>query len=92
MGRPVAFAGANKVLGPPTGEDERVSSMAVFTNGNVCVSCWELSEDELREVVRTRRVWLSVWSGATQHPVYVGDEDATRGVVVDFGPVWTKEK
>ena len=38
------------------------------------ISCWELTDDELMEILQTKRVWLSVWSGATQPPVCVQGE------------------
>ncbi|WP_128146638.1 hypothetical protein [Sinorhizobium meliloti] len=69
---------------------ENVSDMHTFTNGICSVSCWELSAEELAEINRTGRIFLSVFSGRTQPPVYVGDEESCRSIVVDFGGVWRR--
>lgn len=90
MTRAVTWPGANKVLGPPQGMDEtQVSNLPIFTNGVTCVSCWELSDEALAEIIRTKRVFISIFSGQTQPPVYVGSEDEVRDLVSDYG-VWPK--
>ena len=91
MGQPVAFPGVNRRFVAPAGEEERVGTLEVFTNGACIVSAWELTDAELAEIVRTRRVFLSVWSGDELYPVFVGAESVTRSVVVDFGAVWPRE-
>jgi hypothetical protein len=52
MANAVQFAGANMVLGAPEGA-ENVSSLHTFTNGRCSVSCWELDDAELEEIVRS---------------------------------------
>ena len=89
MGTPVDFDGTNKSYRAPEGRDD-VSDLPVFANGACIVSAWELSEEELEEIVRTRRVFLSSFSGATLFPVFVGSEGVVRSVVVDYGKVWPK--
>lgn len=89
MGIPVQFSGVNMLLRAPEGA-ENVSDMHTFTNGICSVSCWELSAEELAEINRTGRIFLSVFSGRTQPPVYVGDEESCRSIVVDFGGVWRR--
>lgn len=89
MGIPVQFSGANMLLRAPEGA-ENVSDMHTFTNGICSVSCWELSAEDLAEINRTGRIFLSVFSGRTQPPVYVGDEKSCRSIVVDFGGVWRR--
>ena len=90
MGHPVNFIGANVIMRAPEGA-ENVQDMHVFRSRHSCVSCWELSADELAEINRTGRVFLSVLMGGAQPPVYVGSESSARGVMVDFGPVWQME-
>lgn len=90
MASPVQFAGANLRLLPPEGA-ENVQEMSTFTNGVCVVSCWQLEPDEIAAIVKSGCVWLTVLSGQTAPPVFVGSESAVRGVVVDFGPVWQRE-
>lgn len=90
MATPVEFAGANMVLRAPPGREETVSDLHTFTNGNCSVSCWELSPEELAEVQRTGRIYLSVFWGRTQPPVFVGGEEEVRSLVVDYGGVWRR--
>ncbi|ASY56472.1 hypothetical protein [Sinorhizobium sp. CCBAU 05631] len=89
MGTAVKFEGANMLLRAPEGS-ENVNDMHTFTNGMCSVSCWELSAEELAEINRSGRIFLSVFSGRTQPPVYVGDEASVRAIVVDFGGVWRR--
>lgn len=71
MGTPTNFAEANLVLGPPMGCEDSVAPMAVRRLDGNLVSCWELSPEEIDEIARTGRVWLSVWGHQTQPPVLV---------------------
>lgn len=87
MAEAVHFPGCNRMLGAPEGS-ENIFDLYTFNNGCCSVSCWQLSEDELAEVTRTGRVFLSILSGPTQHPCFVGSEETVRSVVVDFGGVW----
>lgn len=89
MASPVQFDGANTLMRAPDGA-ENVQDMYVFRNAHAAVSCWELSPEEIAEISRTGKVFLSVLMGGAQPPVYVGSEDAVRSVVVDFGPVWPR--
>lgn len=91
MGDPVKFAGSNAVLGPPKGKDEtQVRSMDVFRNGTCCVSCWRLTPEELQAVNESGGlVWVSVFWGATQPPIFIGDEESVRRIAADYG-VWKK--
>ncbi|NNU62445.1 hypothetical protein [Ochrobactrum soli] len=91
MATPTKFHGSNMKLLPPAGS-ENVEPLHTFTNGCCSVSCWELSPEEQAEIIRTGRVFLSVFSGRSQAPVFVGSEDTVRSVVVDFGGVWAREK
>jgi hypothetical protein len=90
MGQPVEFDGINRVLGPPSGSDSvKVLPMSIFTNGVCCVSCWQLTPDEIAEVNRTGRIFLSVFSGGTQAPVFIGSEQSVRDIIADYG-VWKR--
>lgn len=91
MARGVNFKGANRAYGPPAGvTEEQCKTLHVFDNGPCKISCWELADEELAEITRTRRVFLSVWSNGLP-PTLVGSESVVRSVVVDYGPVWKQE-
>lgn len=87
MGQPKNFDGVNVVLRAAAG-DENVQDMGAFRNHAACVSCWELDTQEIEEVQRTGRVFLSVLMGGSQPPVAVGSESRIRALMLDFGPVW----
>jgi hypothetical protein len=88
VSKPVEFTGHNFVLRPPVGSDN-IDSLPIFRNGTCTVSCWELTTDELAEVARTGRVFVSVFYGNTQPPIFVGSEASVREVTADYG-TWRK--
>lgn len=87
MGRAVEFPGSNMTLGAPSGA-ENVEAMHTFTNGHCSVSCWEMDDAEIEEIVRTRRVFISVHSGRSQPPVFLAPESVMRGFLIDYGGTW----
>lgn len=87
------FEGSNAKYSPPPGvSEDQCKTLHVFKNGACIVSCWELDDTELAEVIRTRRVFSSIWSGQTLYPQFVGSESAVHAVVADFGAVWPLSK
>ena len=67
MAFPVTFDGATTVLTAPEGLEDRVLPLPVAaTPDGDLVSCWQLTDVEVREIARTGRIWLSVSGG--QHP------------------------
>lgn len=92
MARGIPWHGANRTLGPPRGMDEtQVSRLPIFSNGVTCVSCWQFSDEEIAEIARTKRVFVSILSGQTQPPVFVGSESEVRSMCADYG-VWPAEE
>lgn len=72
---PISFPQSNKdLIKPDSMTDKECGTLPVFTNGNQCISCWSLSDDDIERIKRTGRVWLSVHSGPTQPPVMVSSE------------------
>lgn len=73
---PSAFDGDNLVLDPPEGvSNEEVEVLSVFRGENeqgisVVASCWKVSDSELAEIIRTRKVWM-VSQGHTVFPFYL---------------------
>lgn len=67
--KPVEFPEANARLTPPSCLTEaECGKLPVYRDGQYCISCWELSSDDLMEILQTKRVWLWVM-GETQPPV-----------------------
>ena len=75
---PIEFSQANKTLSPPKGEySENVESIGylrVWTDGEQCVSLWRPSFKERLSILIFGKVWLSLLSGQTQPPAYIGGE------------------
>lgn len=89
MSKPVDWYGKNKILKAPKGTtEEQVQDLHIFSNGVVCVSRWQLSEEALKEINETGCIFVSLISGNTQPPLFVGSHDEIREVTVDYGPVW----
>jgi hypothetical protein len=89
MGYPVDFTGTNQTL---LGGRPDVADMRVFNNGVCNVSCWELSEAELAAVAKSGRVYISVLSGESSPPVFVGSQATVRALVADYGSGPWKEQ
>jgi len=82
----VEFDGANGRLGAPQGDEDRVYPLPVFRNGAVVVSCWELTEAEVEEIVKTKRIYLSLLSGPTMCPAVLKvNRDELRVFILDYG-------
>jgi hypothetical protein len=82
---PVDFPQRNFVFGKPTDqEDEECLSLPVFKGETLVddlqkvypciISCWQLSKEDLEEVQRTGRIWLSI-TGQGMPPVSLFTED-----------------
>lgn len=89
MAHGVNFVGANCIYHAPEGKEDAVSSISAFRNGICVVTCWELTEEEIAEIVRTKRVYCLVMSGKVMFPHYGGTEDVVRELNADYG-VWKK--
>lgn len=71
--KPTLFPQANKVLTPPdqkySANVSGVSALPIWSDGEQCVSCWELSLWDRLRVLIFGRIWASVLSGHTQPPI-----------------------
>lgn len=90
---PVRFPEANKnLLKPSNMTDEECASLWVFTDGQQCVSRWQLTWKDRLRILWYGHIWLSVHSGQTQPPVRLDSErtvfqtteDATREGAKEF--------
>lgn len=48
--------------------------LPVYKGDNQIISCWELSDEEIREIIKNKVVWLSIW-GNQQSPVCLMTEN-----------------
>lgn len=70
--KPINFKQQNTVLEKPENmKDSECSALPTFRDGKQCISCWELSEQDLEEINKTKKVYLGVLSGNTQPPVFL---------------------
>lgn len=94
MANPIPWHGQNKRLTAPKNvAKDIVQDLCIFNNGKVSVSCWQLTEAELINIIQNGgKIYLAVVFGPSQPPVYVGSEDSVRELVIDYGQVWKKEK
>lgn len=74
MPEPIPFRGQNAELGRGDNSKE-VMSLPIRRQvhpdvGAMCISCWRLTETELKEIMRTGVVWVGV-AGVTQVPISV---------------------
>lgn len=94
MANPIQWHGMNKTLQAPASEDkQRIQDMHVFNNGNISVSCWQLTDEELIDLIQNGgKIYLAVLFGPSQPPVFVGTEDSVRRIAVDFGGVWKRKE
>jgi hypothetical protein len=69
---PIKFEQANKNLAKPQGmTDEECGSLPVFTDGMQCISLWQMTWRERLSALFFGKIWLSVYSGQTQPPVWL---------------------
>lgn len=61
---PVEFRGANCVL-----HGKNCDSLPCFRDGRCVVSCWQLSDDELKAIQLTGQIYISVYSGQSSPPI-----------------------
>ena len=94
MGQGVDHPKWNFTFGPPVGEEDRVGTLRVFItttpDGKHMTSvttCWELSDSEIEEIVRTRKVMFnSLGSGLAAH--FISSESIMREFVTAYGRTW----
>jgi hypothetical protein len=89
MAEMIDFAGSTDNIGPPPGLEESIGRLYCFRNGINVVSAWRFSPEELVELNANGGVaFLSVRSGMSVLPVFVGTERVVASVVADEGKIW----
>lgn len=72
---PINFPQATKTLGPPKGmTEEECGKLPVFTDGTRCISLWKMTWRERLNALLFGRIWLCVYSGQIQPPVWLQAE------------------
>lgn len=56
---------------PPSMSDEECGPLPVYRDGERCISAWRPNWRERLSILFFGRVWLHVWFGNTQPPVYL---------------------
>ena len=86
----------NFTFGPPAGEEERVGAIRVYVTVNPSqqhitsvTSCWELSDADIEEIVRTRRIMMNTMGGGLMAH-YIAPESKMREFVTAFGKTWSE--
>ena len=71
MAEPIEFEQQNAIFTKPEDmTDDECVSLHVFQSETQIISCWQLTEDEMIEVAKTGKIYLSVM-GQAQPPVCV---------------------
>lgn len=88
--KPVDFEGANLKIAEH--QPEYITLPAMVTEGGEVVSCWEFSDEELAEVMKTKRVYfLQNTFGDALQPIRAAvalydREDGIEGCWIDKAP------
>ena len=70
--KPIDFKEANRTLGKPKNmTDEECNSLRVFTDGEQCLSCWQMTIKERLAALLFGRIWVDTLSGSTQPPMWL---------------------
>ena len=70
--KPIKFKESNKTLNKPEGwTDEECQPLPVYTDNTQCISCWKMSFKQRLSAIFFGKIWLSVYTGTTQPPVWV---------------------
>lgn len=58
--QPVDFDESNHVFTAPKGQEATVNNLPTYYNGELCISCWELSKEDLKLIKDTKKIWLVI--------------------------------
>lgn len=69
--QPIDFRERNRILHAPPGMEETCIPLPVYSNGEYTLSVWQFSPAEIGEFNRTGKLFLAVYFGDTQPPVWL---------------------
>ena len=82
MAEPIKFEQANQLVSRPLEmSKEECGELYIFSDGQYCISLWQMSWKERLSALFFGRVWLWVYSGHTQPPVAL---EATKTIFEDL--------
>ena len=85
MANPVVIMGANLLLKPPPGMEGEVQDLHAFRNDDMVISAWQLSDEEIKDVVQSGGMIYLAVLGDTIAPAFVASEHAMRGFSRESG-------
>lgn len=88
MSKGVDFEGSNILF---RGGAENINDIRAFRNKNCVVTCFELTEEEIKEICESKRIFVSQFFGGNLVPHYAATEESVRKMVADYGGVWQKK-
>lgn len=66
------FKQTNLRLLPAPGTEDKVRPILCWTDGNRVISKWQLSEEEVAEVVKTKTLYIEQWASPDAQPPILG--------------------
>lgn len=60
--KPIKFEGVNRTYAEDQPEYQPLPVMAIPSPEGVVISCWEVSDEEIEEIKKNRRIYLSQWT------------------------------
>lgn len=85
MADPVYFAGHQRAIKGPPGTEDRIKPLPLYSGKGEHISCWKLDPVELKQVLATGELWVSVLSGDKVFPLYVSGHPLMEAVDMDTG-------
>lgn len=87
----------NFVFDAPPGREDEVGSLGVFITTNPertaitsVTTAWELDDEEIAEIVRTRKIMYNQMGGGL-HAHYITSPEKMRDFVTMYGATWPRE-
>ena len=82
--KPIKFDGANVVFGANQPEYTPLPAQVLPGDYGQTITCWELTQEEMEQVKKTGKIWLSVLTfGQPLQPVLLTDEKPGKYVNFD---------
>jgi len=60
--KPVKFPGHNIVFGKDQPQYQELPAIAMNDPEGTIITCWELTDDELKRVNETKRIYINIWT------------------------------